>query len=199
MRNKVRKVIIFASFLFLAVSCVTVNIYFPAAAVEKAADKIVEEVWGENIQESDKKEEPQSFLDPLKKLSRIKLGIKEAYAQEANVNVTTPAIRALKGSMKKKAASIRPFLDKGNVGITNTGTLMIRSNQGLNLKDKAMLSRLVKAENKDREALYREIAKANKYDSDKISDIRTIFAGSWIRNAQKGWWVQDPKGNWAKK
>jgi hypothetical protein len=26
-------------------SCVTINIYFPAAAAEKAADKIIEEVW----------------------------------------------------------------------------------------------------------------------------------------------------------
>ena len=32
--------------LFLA-SCVTINIYFPAAAAEKAADKIIHEVWGE--------------------------------------------------------------------------------------------------------------------------------------------------------
>jgi len=71
------------------------------------------------------------------KLSTINLGIKEAYAQETNVNVTTHAIRALKDSMKKKAAYIRPFLDRGNVGISNTGNLMVRSNQGLNLKDKA--------------------------------------------------------------
>ncbi|CAE6722772.1 hypothetical protein [Candidatus Nitrotoga fabula] len=26
-------------------ACVTVNIYFPAAAAEKAADKIIDEVW----------------------------------------------------------------------------------------------------------------------------------------------------------
>jgi len=25
--------------------CVTINIYFPAAATEKAADKIIDEVW----------------------------------------------------------------------------------------------------------------------------------------------------------
>ena len=27
------------------VACVTINIYFPAAATEKAADKIIDEVW----------------------------------------------------------------------------------------------------------------------------------------------------------
>ncbi|HEX5338063.1 MAG TPA: hypothetical protein VFW53_06470 [Gallionella sp.] len=32
------------SALFLS-ACVTINIYFPAAAAEKAADRIIEEVW----------------------------------------------------------------------------------------------------------------------------------------------------------
>src|SRR3954471_15778036 len=27
-------------------ACVTINVYFPAAAAEKAADKIIEDVWG---------------------------------------------------------------------------------------------------------------------------------------------------------
>lgn len=32
--------------LMLALSaCVTINIYFPAAAAEKAADKIIDDVW----------------------------------------------------------------------------------------------------------------------------------------------------------
>lgn len=26
-------------------ACVTINIYFPAAAAEKAADKIIEDIW----------------------------------------------------------------------------------------------------------------------------------------------------------
>ena len=30
---------------FMMTGCVTINIYFPAAAAEKAADKIIEEVW----------------------------------------------------------------------------------------------------------------------------------------------------------
>ena len=33
-----------AAVLVLA-SCVTINIYFPAAAAEKAADRIIDEVW----------------------------------------------------------------------------------------------------------------------------------------------------------
>lgn len=29
----------------LGTGCVTINIYFPAAAAEKAADRIIDEVW----------------------------------------------------------------------------------------------------------------------------------------------------------
>lgn len=36
--------IAFAGALVLG-ACVTINIYFPAAAAEKAADRIIEEVW----------------------------------------------------------------------------------------------------------------------------------------------------------
>ena len=35
-------------------ACVTINIYFPAAAAEKAADRIIEEVWQLAVRETDK-------------------------------------------------------------------------------------------------------------------------------------------------
>jgi hypothetical protein len=31
--------------MVVAAGCVTINIYFPAAAAEKAADRIIDEVW----------------------------------------------------------------------------------------------------------------------------------------------------------
>ncbi|HSH98487.1 MAG: hypothetical protein ACAH07_10660 [Methylophilaceae bacterium] len=31
--------------MLLLPACVTINIYFPAAAAEKAADKIIDDVW----------------------------------------------------------------------------------------------------------------------------------------------------------
>lgn len=37
---------LFAAAVALSASaCVTINIYFPAAAAEKAADRIIDEVW----------------------------------------------------------------------------------------------------------------------------------------------------------
>lgn len=47
--------IVFAGLALSA--CVTINIYFPAAAAEKAADKIIEEVW--QIQKTDQQKADQ--------------------------------------------------------------------------------------------------------------------------------------------
>ncbi len=196
---------LFYCLVFFITSCVTINIYFPAAAVEKAADRIVDEVWGsegkEPAKEEPQKQEgaPQSLIEKAILLAVSVAGPREAYAQEADINVTTPAIRTLKQSIKKRAESIMPFMDSGNVGIGNNGLLVIRNSTGLKLKDKARLKRLIAAENRDRNALYREIAKANGFPPEKVADIKRIFAGSWIKKARKGWWVQGTDGNWKQK
>ena len=39
------KVLSIAAFIVCIPACVTINIYFPAAAAEKAADKIIDDVW----------------------------------------------------------------------------------------------------------------------------------------------------------
>ncbi len=45
---------------FLLQGCVTINIYFPAAAAEKAADKIIDEVWQLNSPASPSSDKPRS-------------------------------------------------------------------------------------------------------------------------------------------
>ncbi|MCX7626986.1 MAG: hypothetical protein N2Z69_01005 [Methylophilaceae bacterium] len=41
---KIHRIWMLAAALMLP-ACVTINIYFPAAAAEKAADRIIDEVW----------------------------------------------------------------------------------------------------------------------------------------------------------
>jgi uncharacterized protein len=183
--------------LFLP-ACVTVNIYFPAAAVQRVADQIVEETWGEP-EKGGAKEAPQGgrflFQDRLAFVGFSR----EAFAQEADINVSNPAIRSLKESIRKRSDSIKPYMDKGNVGITRDGLLTVRATDGLSLKERAEVQQLVEAENRDRETLYAEIAKANNFPRERIADIKRIFAKSWIEQARSGWWIQDPQGNWTKK
>lgn len=184
--------------VFFLSACVTVNIYFPAAAVQRAADKIVDETWG-GPGGAGAKEGPKSEGLGAHK-AYVSIGItKEAFAQDADINVSNPAIRALKDSIKARSDSIKPFMDKGNVGIAQDGLLAVRSTEGVNLKERAEVNQLVEAENRDREALYEEIAKANNFPKQRVADIKRIFAKSWTDQAKSGWWIQDSQGNWKRK
>jgi uncharacterized protein len=183
---------------FLVNSCVTVNIYFPAAAVERAADEIVKETWG-GRSEPAPKESPRSVL-PSAAWKMVSAGwVTAAFAQEADINVSNPAIRALKDSIKNRSGAIKPFMDRGNVGLTRDGLLTVRTTDGLSLKERAEVQQLVEAENRDRESLYLEIAKANNFPADSVPKIKNIFAKSWAEQAQPGWWVQDAQGNWRRR
>jgi uncharacterized protein YdbL (DUF1318 family) len=185
-----------AASLFLS-ACVTVNIYFPAAAVQRAADRIVEETWGEPGKEAPRPG-PKGAL-PSRRSFALALSAREAHAQEADVNVSNPAIRALREAIRARSDAIKPYLDKGNVGIDHNGHLVIRATDGLSLKERAEAQRLVEAENRDREALYAEIARANNFPRERVADIRKIFAKSWMDNARPGWWIEDGPGHWRRK
>lgn len=41
----VRKIVWVTGMAGVLTACVTINIYFPAAAAEKAADRVIDEVW----------------------------------------------------------------------------------------------------------------------------------------------------------
>lgn len=187
------------SIVFIVSACVTVNIYFPAAAVERAADQIVKETWG-RPGEPAKIAPPRQSHNPQAPLRLASFGwASVAHAQEADINVSNPAIRALRESIKKRSGLIRPYMDRGHVGIAQDGLLVIRGTDGLDLKARAEVKQLVEAENRDREALYVEIAKANGIPMSEVPKIKAIFARSWIDQAQPGWWIQDGQGNWRKK
>lgn len=183
--------------VFFLTACVTVNIYFPAAAVQRAADEIVEETWGEKGKGV--KEAPKSGAFASERVYAFTGFAREAFAQEPDINVSNPAIRSLKDSIRARSEAIKPYMDKGNVGLNRDGLLVVRSTEGLNLKERAEVQQLVEAENRDRESLYAEIAKANNIPREKIPDIKRIFANSWMEQARPGWWIQDAQGNWRKK
>jgi uncharacterized protein YdbL (DUF1318 family) len=180
------------------ISCVTVNIYFPAAEVQKAADVIVEDVRQLDKKQDQKPQEQQKLNQYYQKLKKLSWGTAEAYAQ-IDIEVTTPAIRALKDSIKARFPQLKPFYDKGNVGESNTGFLENRDLGNMSLKEKADLSRLIEQENKDRKDLYAEIMKANKFGPDVLPQIQKIFANSWRDKSQSGWWIQKDSGEWEKK
>lgn len=191
--------LLWAAMVFL-VSCVTVNIYFPAAAIQKAADQIVDDVRKTPQQTPEQKpaQKPDktSFLEPLRFLS---FGPTVAHAAAVDINVSTPAIRGLKASMASRFPQLQPLYNKGALGETNNGLVAIRDTSALSLKEKADLNRLVEQENADRQALYAEIIRANNLDMGKMGELQRLFANSWRDRSSPGWWIQLDSGQWTKK
>ncbi len=186
--------------LVLLAACVTVNIYFPAADVQKAADKIVGDVTGEDEQAPPPAKPGDSswLLQPLQIMSAIGLGPQSAFAQ-VNVNVSTPAIRALKESARNDFHQLKPYYEKTVVGENSNGFVEIRDTTGLDLKEQAQVKQFVDQMNRDRTALYKEIQSANKYPPEVLPQIQKIFANSWREKSHSGWWIQNDSGQWIKK
>ncbi len=184
-----------ATGLLIALACITVNIYFPEATVKQAAAEIVDEI--RKTEGAKKAPETLTVLTEPRQAPRFSL-VPAAYAQEAT-NVSTPAIRALKESMKNRFPTLKPYFDAGNIGESNKGLLDVRDETGLNLQAKAALRNAVKDENADRMKLYAEVAKALNIEASQIEKIQKIFAEEWAKSAAAGWWVQGEDGAWIKK
>lgn len=183
----------------MLVSCVTINIYFPAAAAEKAADRIIEDVWGPETQPQLEDEQSQSFILPNKDVAVSLLNwlIPSANAAEANININSPAINALQSQMKARHDNLKAYYDNGAIGLTGDGLVSVHDAKAIALKDRNKVNGLVAEENKDRKALYAEIARANGHPEWQ-DDIQDTFAKRWISNAAKGWWYQQG-GSWKQK
>ena len=181
--------------LLFAAACVTINVYFPAEAAEKAADRIIRDVYGEEVK-------PQSLNGlPVAPLNRAGVWldwfISPAHA-EADISVNTPAIRQLQASMEQRHKSLAPYYESGAVGIDRNGQLEIRDQKLVPLKDRNAVKQLVAAENRERSALYKEIARANSHPEWE-PEIQEIFARRWVDNARAGWWYIDKSGKWTQK
>ena len=196
--------------LWLLSACVTINVYFPAAAAEEAADKIINEVWGEGEKPGAKPAErktssryDRSGFDPsggyllFAANSVLNFLVPAAHAQGANLDISSPAIVQIRSSMTARHAQLEKFYASGAVGLTANGLIEVRDLNAVALPDRTSVRKLVTDENADRANLYREIAVANSHPEWE-SDIRSTFAQRWIANAKSGWYYQDG-GGWKQK
>ncbi|MBX3703511.1 MAG: YdbL family protein [Steroidobacteraceae bacterium] len=184
-------------------ACVTINVYFPEAAAERAADRIIEDIWGREEAKKREGNEQSSVGMPGRAMlasafaGAVELLVPAAHAQ-ADIDISSPAIRALTASMKARAADLEPFFDSGAVGLTADGLIELRDANAVPLADRNRARKLVSDENADRNALYREIASANGHPEWE-ADIRSTFAARWVANARAGWYYKRAGGDWTKK
>jgi uncharacterized protein YdbL (DUF1318 family) len=197
------KVFTLSAALFLT-ACVTINIYFPAAAAEKVADQIIQEIQQETPESQNNSPiEPQSAVEQQdwQLLSWVILDktldffISPAQAA-ANLDISSPDIQRIKASMKRRFPSLVSAYNQGWIGIKRDGFLTLKGN--VPLKERNRINKLVAAENNDRQRLYQAIANANGHP-EWADEIQQTFAKRWISHAHRGWWIQQPNGQWVRK
>lgn len=193
--------------LFWLTACVTVNVYFPAAAAEQAADEIIRDVWKEPAPQENTPPvsvpSPQEGSAPRLLQRHIVLWegvinmLMPPVQAAANININTPQINQLRQAMAARFKQLAPYFNSGAVGLTRDGLLTVRDLNVVPLSNRHEVKRLVAEDNRDRRALYQEIAKANNHPEWE-NEIQAIFAREWINNARSGWWYQGASG-WRQK
>ncbi len=187
--------------LIAAGGCVTINVYFPAAAAEEAADKIIEEVWGDDAGKTtgEQSSDAGGSIGPGARLARMILDwvVPAARAQQANLDISSPAIGKIEASMKARHPQLLPYYNSGAVGLTGNGLIAVRDAKAIPLSARKTVNQLVADDNRDRTALYREIAAANGHPEWE-AQIQETFARRWIDRAQSGWYYQSG-GAWKAK
>jgi uncharacterized protein YdbL (DUF1318 family) len=211
---KVRNPFTTVALFGLLTACVTINIYFPAAAAEKVADEIIEEIQREGVNTREvtpngtqDNDQPALEDDPF---SKNQHGIAEtivyavlntlmstAHAEEANLNADSAEVRKLKTSMRARYNALKEFYANGSVGVQKDGFLAVRNPGGIALAMRNQVKQLVNTENNDRRALYQAIAVANNHP-EWAQQIQQTFARRWIAKSQPGWWYNNGSG-WKQK
>ena len=116
----------------------------------------------------------------------------------ADLEVNTPAISALQLSMQARHNKLAAYYASGAVGLTRDGNVAVRDASLAPLAERQNMTGSVADENRDRAALYREIARANNHPEWE-AEVRGTFAQRWVDKAAGGWWVQNAGGAWIKK
>ena len=189
------------SALFILAACVTINVYFPAAAAERAAEQFVGDVLGEPNEEG-------SLFSPfelteetllLAATGLLDFLVPSAQAQQAEIDINTPQINAIKARMaQRQRDSLNSLFDAGAIGFSSDGLVTIRDRSAIPLSERRGLESVVADENRDRNAVYREIAIANGHPEWE-QDIQETFAREWVKNARSGWYYQEAGGAWRQK
>ena len=202
----------------LALACVTINVYFPEAAVKDLSERIEAAVAEQAAETSGETPDAGSEAEGdsggqadlgggFLRAAEIALGTAlhllgpgDALAQEvAAPEITNPAIRRIIASRGARVAEIDRFKSQGVLGENNQALLEARELGSLALQDRAAVQKLVREENADRERMFKEIAAATGADLSTLPQIRSTYAQTLRQRARSGDWIQQAGGQWVQK
>ena len=187
--------------------------YFPEAAVKDLSEKIEDAVAREAAAAGDAEPEPEegagedvswlrSTFDRAVGTALHLLAPAPVYAQTDEVaapEITNPAIRKIIQSRAARVRELNRHKSSGAVGESNKALIEVRQLDALALQQRAAVQKLVRAENADRERMFKEIAAATGTDLSQLPQIRSTYATTLRQKARRGDWIQMPDGTWRQK
>jgi len=192
--------------------CLTlnVNMTLPEAAVQRATDDYVRDLY--RAKEKGKTSAPETAPSPgaaagsaaktslLSPLDSIDL-IAHAHAgDDVTVKLGGKAVEQIKERQIARMDELNAQKSAGLIGENNEGKLAFRTPEKTPKIDvMKKVQKLVADENADRDALYKEVLKANNADKSKLADIQKSFARSFQVHSPAGTWIQDMDSNWVRK
>ena len=181
----------------LTIGCVVIpdtfdaNINITIRHVEEQADDLLDFVEGESTtlegdvdaSNSSSLERAVDYLSPMH----------VTYAAESS-SKNSPRMKQIAGSMKKRYPLVENIKKTGAVGESNRGFLELVKAELITETEKTNeLQRIMAAENKDRKALYQEVARINSDQNMTIGTVEKVYAAKRIERAKKGDLIQIPK------
>ncbi len=177
MKSKANVFLTVFSLLSIATACVTVNVNFPEATVQKATDDFVDELYRTKKGGSTSATAGEHFQTVVSRL--INMLIATASAEAPEFSTLTPETKPYLDRMATRLDKIDAFKAKGIIAESPDGTLEVRNAGAAKTEDeRKAVKQVTEAENEDREELYKTISKNNRYPETKL---RENFYQSFVR------------------
>jgi uncharacterized protein YdbL (DUF1318 family) len=201
------KIVLTCAGVLLLVACITINVYFPEAAVKELSQQIEDEIEKQAADATTPEAQPTPSPSTTSEAGDglvsmlLSVGASTAWAEEVpSPGISNPAIRKIIESRATRLDAINELKARGVLGESNRALLEIRSLDILtDLKERAAAQRLVREENADREQLFKEIAAAENVELSQLDRIRQTYAETMRDKARPGDWIQLPDGTWQQK
>jgi uncharacterized protein YdbL (DUF1318 family) len=118
--------------------------------------------------------------------------IQAAYADALKVT-TSPLVAEIAGKMRQRNSDIARLKQSGCLGESNRGYVEVRDcDETKDAEKRNAAQKLLSEENKDRKALYNEIARLNSDQGVSVSAVESIYAMERLRRAGAGEMFQLP-------
>lgn len=170
------------------------RIYIDIRHIQEQADKLLDYVEGKS------ETLPEFTPPPADQNSRMSFApthfaglFTTGIAYAAELNESSPLVQQIADSMKSRFADLESVKRSGAVGENNRGFVEVVDASKFSSPDQENeVQRLVAAENEDRRALYKEVARLNAADGVTVSTVEGVYALKRIERASSGDKVQLP-------